>query len=132
MAAAASALPPEPVPPAVPAALSGDPADPAAATAANNRPWSGATAELQLKIDAAKETSLTVTSDGRQIFSGAILAGESRTVSAKTALILETQDAGALRLELDGQALAPIGPPGQPGKITLGNPTAKSDEGGRN
>jgi cytoskeleton protein RodZ len=131
MTAAASALPPEPSPPAAPAGISGGPADPAAGIAANIRPWAGPAAELQLKIDAAKETSLTITSDGRQAFSGTILAGESRTVSAKTALILTTQDAGALRLELNGQALAPIGPPGQPGKITFGNPNATTDPGGR-
>ena len=132
MTAAASALPAAPTPPAAPASVSGDSANPAAAAGLDNGPWSNASGELQLEIDATKETSLTITSDGQQTFSGPILAGESRSVTAKTALIVEAQDGGALRLELNGQALAPIGPSGQPGKITLGNPNPTTDPGGRN
>ena len=93
-------------------------------------PQPGSARELQLKIDADKETYLTVFSDGQQIFAGAIFAGESRSFSAKNALTVETQDAGAIRLELNGQTLAPIGPLGQPGKITLGRQDLKSESGG--
>jgi len=126
--AAANALPAAPAPPAAPAVLSGDPANSAApTTTSTTTPWTVAANGLTLKIDATGDTALTITSDGQQTFSGTILAGESRTVAAKGTLIVEAQDAGAVRLELNGRALAPIGPPGQPGKITLGNSNTKID-----
>jgi len=145
LTAAASALPAAPAPPAVPPmawAPRVAPAPPPAATPQTrspaeglppqppNSPQPGSARELQLKIDADKETYLIVFSDGQQIFAGAIFAGESRSFSAKNALTVETQDAGAIRLELNGQMLAPIGPLGQPGKITLGRQDLKSESGG--
>jgi cytoskeletal protein RodZ len=86
--------------------------------------------ELRLTVGAEKETYLTVTADNRLVFAGAILAGERRSFGAKDAVSVETQDAGAIRLELNGQALAPIGPSGQPGKLTLGRRDLRSQPGG--
>jgi len=145
--AAASALPAAPAPPPVPPMAWAPPVTLAAPSAASppaaspwpgwprvraNGPLPGPAHELQLKIDAEKETFLTVTSDGQQIFAGTILAGESRYFSAEKALTVEVQDAGAIRLELNGQTLTPIGPLGQPGKITLGRRDPNTDAGGPN
>jgi len=138
--AAATALPAPPAPPPAPPSLWAPPTDPVTPPAPkqNASPWAALqpqaepARELQLKIDAERETSLTVTSDGQQIFAGTILPGETHIVSARNALAIETKDAGAIHLELNGQTLAPIGPPGQPGKITLGHPKATTDGGGRN
>ena len=145
--AAASALPAAPAPPAVPAMVWTLPVDPGTSPNTSPQtpsPWTGSppesptrplpgpAGELRLKIDADKETYLTVFSDGQQIFAGAILGGESRSFSAKNVLTVETQDAGAIRLELNGQILAPIGPLGQQGKITLGRRNPQTDAGGRN
>jgi len=146
---AAAAVPAAPAPPGLPPIAWGSPVNPAPpleplphTPPQTPGPWTslppeapiaplpGPIDELQLKIEAGKGTYLTVASDGRQIFAGAILAGESRSFSAKNALTVETQDAGAIRLELNGQTLAPIGPLGQPGKITLGRRDLKSDSGG--
>ena len=73
---------------------------------------------------------MTVTADGQPIFSGAISIGESRSFSANRYLTVEAQDAGAIRLDLNGEALAPIGPSGLPGRITLGHPSDPADAGG--
>jgi cytoskeleton protein RodZ len=74
---------------------------------------------LQLQIEAGKATTLTVLADGKEVFDGNIIAGQSRAFGARDALTISARDAGALLLELNGQTLAPIGPPGRPGKVTL-------------
>lgn len=134
---AAASLPATPVPPSAPSSLWTDSADslassarPAAAPPTSASPWSESGRDLQLKIDAAQDTMLTVTADGQPAFSGALAAGQSRNLSAKTAFTVEATDAGAIRLELNGRALAPIGTSGQPGRITLGHPSAPTDAGG--
>jgi cytoskeletal protein RodZ len=147
--AVASAAPPRPAPPSVPPATlappepattplpSSHPESPWAAPPAGPdtvaTPWGSTPASaLQLKISADKETSLTVTQDGQQAFSGRILAGESHSFAAADTLTIQAQDAGAIRLELNGEALAPIGLPGQPGKVTLGRRDPEAGAGGPN
>jgi len=143
LTAAASAVPSAPAPPPVPPMVSAPPVPPAASLQTGspweesppqppNSPLPNLARELQLKIDADRETSLTVTSDGQQIFAGTILAGESRNFSAENTLTVETPDSGAIRLQLNGQTLSPIGPQGQPGKITFGRHNPSTNTGGRN
>jgi cytoskeletal protein RodZ len=147
--AAASAVPAAPVPPGLPPVAPSWPAEPAPPTQPVPRtppptpsPWaalpqeapiappSHPADELRLTVGADKQTYLTVITDDRQVFAGAILAGESRSFSAKSAVTVEAQDAGAIRLELNGQMLAPIGPLGQSGKLTIGRRDLKSEPGG--
>jgi len=152
--AAAGAVPAAPAPPAVPPTLwtlpvepapppGPPPQRPAQPSPQTPSPWTALPSpeapiaplpnpadELRLTIAAEKDTYVTVTTDDRQAFAGAILAGESRSFSAKNAVTVETQDAGAIRLELNGQVLAPIGPSGQPGKLTLGRRDLRSQPGG--
>ena len=147
--AAASAVPAKPVPPGLPPLAPALPAEPVRppeprpqAPPPAPSPWTalppeapGAALpipadELRLTIGAEKQTYLTVITDDRQVFAGTLLAGESRSFSAKGAVTVETQDAGAIRLELNGQVLAPIGPLGQPGKLTLGRRNLRSEPGG--
>lgn len=85
---------------------------------------------LQLKIEAGKETSVSVSADGNKIFEGDMIAGQSRTFTAQAAIDISAKDAGALLLELNGQTLAPLGPPGQPGNATLTRDDLKTTGGG--
>jgi cytoskeletal protein RodZ len=129
--AAAASLPAAPAPPSAPQSLSAGSEASSASTDSSASPWSdSATGALQLKIDATKDAALTITVDGQPAFTGTLAAGQSRNFSAKAALTIDAQDAGAVRLELNGQALAPLGPSGQPGRITLGQPSAPTDAGG--
>jgi cytoskeletal protein RodZ len=149
LTAEASVPPAPPAAPAVPSEVwdpSGFPETPEGESQQPASPWAemgphphteastGAEVEgqLQLEIDALAETMLTVTSDGRLLFAGPIRPGERRSFGAAGVLTVEAEDAGAIRLELNGEALAPIGPLGQPGKITLGHRNLKSGPGGRN
>jgi cytoskeleton protein RodZ len=85
--------------------------------------------KLQLKIEAGKGTSLTVSADGNRVFDGSMIAGQSREFAAQEAFKVQAQDAGALLLELNGQMLAPVGPPGRSGEVTLTRSDLKTDGG---
>ena len=63
---------------------------------------------------------------------GSMIAGQSRTFTAQTTIDISAKDGGALLLELNGQTLAPLGPPGQPGNITLTRGDLKPSGGGAN
>ena len=84
---------------------------------------------LQLKIEAGKGTSLKVSADGNRVFDGSIIAGQSREFAAQVAFRVKAQDAGALLLELNGQVLAPIGPPGRSGEVVLTRADLKASGG---
>lgn len=88
--------------------------------------------ELELKIEAGKETTISVSADGSKVFEGSMIAGQSRTFKAQDAIDISAKDAGALLLELNGQTLAPLGPPGQPGNATLTRGDLKPAGGGAN
>jgi cytoskeleton protein RodZ len=85
---------------------------------------------LELKIEAGKETFVTVSTDGTDAFEGSMIAGQSRTFMAQNVISISAKDAGALLLELNGQTLAPLGPPGQPGNLTLTRSNLKPTSGG--
>ncbi len=115
---------PSPATPAPsPAATSSptDATDPAAAPAATPAaaPAVDPTAPLKLKIEAGKTTNVRVFADGVKLFDGKIPAGSSMTFEAIDEFQVSARDAGTLLLELNGQTLPPIGPPGKSGKITL-------------
>jgi cytoskeleton protein RodZ len=112
---------------AVPGASQGE--APAAADAAATP---GASPGLHLKVAASTNTALTVEADGKTIFVGSLLAGWSRTFDAQDTFDVETQDAGSLLLELNGQAQAPIGPPGHAGRVTLTSRLLHKNTGGPN
>jgi cytoskeletal protein RodZ len=111
------------------AATSAGPSNPAA-TAAPAAPPASDT--LELTIEAGKATSLKVSADGKTVFKGRMTAGQNRTFSAQTNFDVAARDAGAVLLELNGKALAPIGPPGRPGKVTLTRHDAPASAGGFN
>ena len=111
------------------AAASADPSDPGAAGAPAALP-AGDT--LELTIEAGKATSLKVSADGKTVFKGRMAAGQNRTFSAQTNFDVAARDAGAVLLELNGKTLAPIGPPGRPGKVTLTRHDAPASAGGFN
>jgi cytoskeleton protein RodZ len=96
-----------------------DATDPAAAGAPAAAPVQDPTAPLKLKIEAGKTTSVRVLADGVKLFDGKIQAGSSLTFEAIDEFEVSAHDAGTLLLELNGQTMPPIGPPGKSGKITL-------------
>jgi cytoskeletal protein RodZ len=87
---------------------------------------------FELKVEAGKKTKVTVQADASRVFEGTMKAGENRTFTAKDRFEISARDAGALQLELNGKALAPIGSPGHSGKATLTREALKAAPGGAN
>jgi cytoskeleton protein RodZ len=87
---------------------------------------------FDLKVETGKTTHVTVEADGQQVFKGILPAGERRTFTALKKFTVSARDAGALLLELNGQTLAPIGPPGRSGKVTLTREALRGSSGGAN
>lgn len=106
--------------------------DGSASLAANLLPSGIVSEELELKIEAGKETAVSVSTDGSKVFEGNMIAGQSRKFTAREAIDISAKDSGALLLELNGQTLAPLGPPGQPGNVTLTRNDLKLTDGGAN
>ena len=110
--------------PAVTAAPDGSPAPADAAPPAD--------APMELKVEAVKKTKVKIDADGERVFDETLKAGENHTFEAKDQFQVDARDAGALLLELNGKTLAPIGPPGHSGKVTLTREALKGAAGGGN
>ena len=74
---------------------------------------------LRLKLDVAKATTVKIIADGKTVFDGRLDARESRTFEARESFDVTAGDSFAVLMELNGQAVAPMGQPGQPGTISL-------------
>jgi cytoskeleton protein RodZ len=85
---------------------------------------------LQLKIEAGKATTVSITADGKTAFKGPFTAGQTRTFTARNRIDVRAHDAGAVSLELNGQAVASFGRSGHPGKVALTRHDVKSPSGG--
>jgi len=114
-----------------PVATAGAPTT-AAEAAASAAPVTAVTDRFELKVEAAKKTRITVTADKDVVYKGTIKAGENQMFSAADHFQVSAKDAGALRLELNGKAIPPIGPSGHSGKVTLTRDSLKEMPGGGN
>jgi len=87
---------------------------------------------FELKVEAIKKTRVTVMADKDMVFLGTLKAGENQLFSAADHFQITAKDAGALRLELNGKALPPMGSSGHSGKVTLTRDSLKEITGGEN
>jgi hypothetical protein len=81
-------------------------------------------------VEAEKTTHVTVDADAQRVYDGTMKAGEGRVFTVRDRIEVSAGDAGALRLELNGKALAPIGQAGHEGKATLTRESLKGTAGG--
>jgi cytoskeleton protein RodZ len=102
-----------------------DPPSPAA-------PVSPSSDAFELKIVTTKRTKVIVVADKEVVFDGNMKAKENHFFSATDHFQVSAKDAGAVHMELNGKTLAPIGPGGQSGKVTLTRDTLKGSSGGGN
>jgi cytoskeleton protein RodZ len=109
-----TAAPPESTPTARPAA-----AIPAAAQ--KDQPdFAEAQEPLKLTVSTSAATRVRITADGNVKFDARMPAGENLSFTAKTEFVVSAQDSSAVLLDLNGQAMPPIGAPGSSGTIKLG------------
>jgi cytoskeletal protein RodZ len=81
---------------------------------------SGATdPPLDLSVSASTLTRVRIEADGDLLLNDSIRPGENRHFSAHNELVVSAADSSAVLLELNGQAMPPVGAPGTSGTIIL-------------
>jgi len=85
---------------------------------------------LDLSVSASAPTQITIQADGASVFSGPLAPGENRHFSAKSEFVVTAADSSAVLLELNGEAMAPLGAPGASGTMTLSRKNLRSTSGG--
>jgi cytoskeletal protein RodZ len=113
MASATIGVPQSPDQPPGSSVHDSNPSSPA--SAAQNR----ASRTLDLLIAPSAPTHLRVLADGDLVFDTVIHPGENRHFSATSQFQVTVADSGAVLLELNGQAMPPLGLPGSSGTIKL-------------
>ncbi len=98
----------------------------AAATAAN---VAAAQGMMELKVEAGETSTVTVSADGKVVFSGKLEALKTLTLHAENTFTVSASKSNAVLLELNGRTVPPLGPPNEPGKITLTRDNLKSNPG---
>ena len=85
---------------------------------------------LDLVVSASAATYIRILADGRLQFEGEFLSGESRHFQAVGEFEVAEADSSAVLLELNGQAMPPLGAPGASGTMTLGRKDLKQASSG--
>ena len=84
---------------------------------------------LVLKVEAGETSTVTVTADGKTVFSGTLNAMKTLTFHAEKSFTVSASKSNAVLLELNGRTVPPLGPPNEPGKITLTRENLKRNPG---
>jgi cytoskeleton protein RodZ len=100
------------------------------ATAKPSLPASSASGPLDLRVSARAATHLLVLADGRVAFYDEVRAGQDLRFSADYGFEVTVADSGTVLLELNGQAMPPLGPPGSSGTMKLSNDDLRQVYGG--
>jgi len=87
-------------------------------------------AALDLSVSTSAATRVRILADGKPILDAEMSAGETRHFSAETAFQVTASDSSAVLLELNGQAMPPIGSPGASGTIVLSEKDLRPANGG--
>ena len=85
---------------------------------------------LQLSVSTSAPAHLRIFSDGYVVFDNDMQAGESRHFFAIDKFQVTASDSAAVLLELNGQAMPPLGSPGSSGTITLSHDDLRQAPGG--
>jgi hypothetical protein len=85
-----------------------------AATAADRIPY-----PVEVVLAAKEESWVSVAADGKNVFSGLLKAGETKTIGAEGRVALRTGNAGGIEVSVNGKALDPLGPTGRARSVTL-------------
>lgn len=97
------------------------PVSAAAAAPAEKQPATSAPAEasLDLSVSASAPTRVRIVADGVVLLDGEMHSGDTLHFAANERFEVTAADSSAVLLELNGQAMPPIGTPGSSGTISL-------------
>lgn len=130
---AAASAPPPAIPQPTPALLPTSaqvPATSANATNSTSLPSAPASGSLDLRITVKSDTHLLVLADGHVLFYDQVHAGQSLEFPANDGFEVTAANAGAVLLELNGQAMPALGPSGTFGTIKLSRDSLRQTSGG--
>jgi cytoskeleton protein RodZ len=85
---------------------------------------------LDLSVSASAPVHLQVTSDGNLVFDSNMQPGENHHFAANDVFQVSASDSAAVLLELNGQAMPPLGPPGSSGTMNLSRKDLRQATGG--
>jgi transcriptional regulator with XRE-family HTH domain len=89
-----------------------------------------ASGPMDLLVSASTATHLLVLTDGRVAFYDEVHGGDSLHFTANDGFEVTASDSGAVLLELNGQAMPPLGVPGSSGTIKLSHEDLRQAPGG--
>jgi cytoskeleton protein RodZ len=87
-------------------------------------------AAFDLAVSTSAATRMRIVSDGTVVLDAAVPAGETRHFAAKDHFEVTAADSSAVLLELNGQAMPPLGAPGTSGTIVLSQQDLRQTSGG--
>ena len=93
-------------------------------------PANAAESPLDLFVSASILTQVRVQADGNLVLDNAVRPGENRHFSANSSFVVSAADSSAVLLDLNGEAMPPIGAPGTSGTITLTRNNLRQATGG--
>jgi cytoskeletal protein RodZ len=85
---------------------------------------------LDLSVSTSAAAHVRVLADGQLLLDAELLAGETRHFSAREGFEVTASDSSAVLLELNGQAMPPLGVPGASGTILLSQKNLRQAAGG--
>ncbi|HUL34558.1 MAG TPA: helix-turn-helix domain-containing protein [Candidatus Eisenbacteria bacterium] len=103
---------------------------PAASLTAASTTASASEVLLDLSVAASVATHVTVRADGAGVFDAQLRPGETHHFSAKSDFVITAADSSAVLLELNGEAMPPLGEPGASGTMTLSRKDLRQGAGG--
>ena len=111
------------------------PSDPSAdpSTPQSTTPSAGsatATAPLDLSVSTLAATHVRILADDKLMLDGELAVGTTRHFSAKNHFEITAANSSAVLLELNHQAMPPLGPPGASGTMVLGQKDVRRPDGG--
>ncbi len=94
-------------------------ADPSSTSSSSSSSSSSLTPSLDLSVSTSAATRVRIVADGKMLLDTELPAGETRHFSATQQFEVTAGDSSAVLLELNGQAMPPLGAPGASGTIVL-------------
>ena len=95
-----------------------------------SNPPDAAVSPLDLSVSVRAMTRVRVQADGNLLLDESVRPGENRHFAAKTEFVVSAADSSAVLLELNGEAMPPVGAPGTSGTITLTRNNLRQASGG--
>jgi cytoskeleton protein RodZ len=99
-------------------------------TATSDSVTSPSTVSLDLAVSTSAATRVRILADGKILLDAELPAGETRHFSANQQFEVTAADSSAVLLELNGQAMPPVGTPGASGTIVLSRKDLRQASGG--